>query len=265
MLISVFGLLDFGAFRTIDLGIVDRANNDAARALIGEIRALDTFDISDDLTEEEEREELLDGDRDLVLIIEPGFGEAESPVQRQVTVIYNQGRAQESAAGQTIIQHVLDEMTFAEGNIQERYRIDAEPVDSRNLKFIDFLMPGVVAMSIMQMGLFSVAFSFVQLKSRGVLRRLQAQTLQAGGPFIGMGSNLGRQWGRIVRNARVKPISLHDLRRTYITRLIGAGVPLPTVQKLAGHANIQTTLKYYNWVSDGDLREAVAKLARRAQ
>jgi ABC-2 type transport system permease protein len=29
-------------------------------------------------------------------------------------------------------------------------------------------------MSIMQMGLFSVAFSFVQLKSRGVLRRLQA-------------------------------------------------------------------------------------------
>ena len=174
VLISVFGLLDFGAFRTVDLGIIDRADNDASRKLIGDIRALDTFDISDDLSEEEEREELLDGERDLVLIIEPGFGEAPSPVQRRVTVIYNQGRAQESAAGQTIIQHVLDEITFAEGNISERYSIEPIPVDSRNLKFIDFLMPGVVAMSIMQMGLFSVAFSFVQLKSRGVLRRLQA-------------------------------------------------------------------------------------------
>jgi ABC-2 type transport system permease protein len=178
VLISVFGLLDFGVFRTVDLGIIDRANNDASRKLIGDVRALGTFDITDTLSEEEEREALLDGDRNLLLIIEPGFGEAQSPVQRRVTVIYSEGEPQESAAGQTIIQHVLDEMTFAEGNITERYRIDAEPVDSRNLKFIDFLMPGVVAMSIMQMGLFSVAFSFVQLKSRGVLRRLQATPIQ---------------------------------------------------------------------------------------
>ena len=174
VLISVFGLLDFGSFSTVGLGIVDQADNDTSRKLIGDIRALDTFDISETLSEEEEREALLDGDRDLVLIIEPGFGEAQSPVRRRVTVVYNQGRPQEAAAGRTIIQHVLDEITFAEGGFSDRYRIDAQPVDSRNLRFIDYLMPGVVALSIMQMGLFTVAFSFMQLKSRGVLRRLQA-------------------------------------------------------------------------------------------
>ena len=89
VLISVFGLLDFGAFRTVDLGIVDRANNDASQKLIADVRALGTFDISDDLSEEEEREALLDGDRNLLLIIEPGFGEGQSPAQRRVTVIYN--------------------------------------------------------------------------------------------------------------------------------------------------------------------------------
>jgi ABC-2 type transport system permease protein len=52
--------------------------------------------------------------------------------------------------------------------------IDPEPVNSRNLRFIDFLMPGIVAMAIMQMGLFSVAFAFVQLKKQGILRRLLA-------------------------------------------------------------------------------------------
>ena len=174
VLISVFGLLDFGAFRSVDLGIVDRADNGASQKLIGDLWALGTFNISDDLSEEEEREALLDGDRNLLLIIEPGFGEAQTPAQRRVIVIYNEGEPQEAAAGQTIIQHLLDEITFAEGNISDRYTIDASPVDSRNLRFIDFLMPGVVAMSIMQMGLFSVAFSFVQLKSRGVLRRLKA-------------------------------------------------------------------------------------------
>ena len=174
VLISVFGLLDFGAFRTIDLGIVDRADNQTSRKLISDIRTLDAFDISDTASEAEERQALLDGDRNLVLIIEPGFGEDSSQNQRRVNVIYNQGQPKESSAGQSIIQSALDEITFAEGKLTDRYQIESQPVDSRNLRFIDFLLPGVVAMSIMQMGLFSVAFSFVQLKSKGILRRLQA-------------------------------------------------------------------------------------------
>ena len=96
-----------------------------------------------------------------------------------------------------------------------------------------------------------------------VLRRLQAQTLKAGGPFIGMHSNLERQWERVKKAAKVDPvIQMHDLRRTFVTRLIRANVPLPTVQKLAGHKDIKTTLKFYNWVSMDDCREAVGKLRR---
>ena len=174
VLISVFGLLDFGSFRTVDIGIVDKAENEESRQLIADIRLMDAFNISDPISESKEREALSDGERSLVLIIEPGFGEVDSPTRRRVSVIYNQGQPQESATGQSIIQRILDDITFAENDVPDRYVIDAEPVDSRNLRFIDFLMPGVVAMSIMQMGLFSVAFSFVQLKSKGILRRLQA-------------------------------------------------------------------------------------------
>lgn len=95
-----------------------------------------------------------------------------------------------------------------------------------------------------------------------VLRRLQAMTLQQGGPFVGMGDNLGCMWGRIVKKAGVSPITIHDLRRTYVTRMVRAGTPLPNVQKLAGHADIQTTLRYYNWASDHDLRQAVKMLKK---
>ncbi|PKB59179.1 MAG: hypothetical protein BZY83_03185 [SAR202 cluster bacterium Casp-Chloro-G2] len=174
VLISIFGLLDVGAFSSVDLGVVDKANNEASRKLVGDIQGLGAFDISDTGTEADERQALLEGDRNLVLIIEPGFDDSRSQADREVTVIYNQGRQQESQSGRTIIQQILDEMTFADAGVEVRYRVDAQPVDSRNLRFIDFLMPGVVAMSIMQMGLFSVAFSFVQLKSRGILRRLLA-------------------------------------------------------------------------------------------
>lgn len=98
-------------------------------------------------------------------------------------------------------------------------------------------------------------------KMIGVLRKLQAQTLVYGGPFIGMADNLSREWGRIRKRAGVN-VSLHDLRRTCCTRLIRAGVPLPTVQKIMGHADIKTTLEYYNWVSDDDMREAIQRMSQ---
>ena len=36
----------------------------------------------------------------------------------------------------------------------------------------------------------------------------------------------------------------HDLRRTFVTRLLEAGVDLNTVRQLAGHSSVQTTVKY---------------------
>ncbi len=49
---------------------------------------------------------------------------------------------------------------------------------------------------------------------------------------------------RLRQQAKVDHFSAHDLRRSTVTHMLDAGVDVLTVQKLAGHADIQTTARY---------------------
>jgi integrase len=61
------------------------------------------------------------------------------------------------------------------------------------------------------------------------------------GPFLGS----AKAWKRILKRAGVPHATIHDLRRTYVTNMIEAGVPLAVVAAIVGHKTTATTERSY--------------------
>ena len=65
-----------------------------------------------------------------------------------------------------------------------------------------------------------------------------------------------------VERAGILDFHLHDLRHTFASRLVMAGVDLRTVQELMGHKTIAMTLRYAHLSSDHK-RKAIEALEQR--
>jgi integrase len=67
-------------------------------------------------------------------------------------------------------------------------------------------------------------------------------------------------WKHITKVAGLPDITIHDLRRTFITRLRRANVPLEVAMALSDHRDIKTVLESYRAVEDEDMRKALEQL-----
>ena len=64
---------------------------------------------------------------------------------------------------------------------------------------------------------------------------------------------------RRANRAGVKPLSPHDLRRSFVSDLLAAGADLSVASRMAGHSQVQTTARY-DRRDDGAKREAAGLL-----
>jgi integrase len=53
-----------------------------------------------------------------------------------------------------------------------------------------------------------------------------------------------RTWMSVLKAAAVGSFQFHDLRHTFASKLVRAGVDLNTVRELLGHTSIAMTLRY---------------------
>lgn len=177
VIMVIFGLIGFDKPQQFDMGVVVDAPAPQTAAFITRLKEFDVLKIHEG-TLSEERDALKNGDRTIVISLPANFIDAAATTPQEMVVYVNESQPAQSQAILSILNQYLDKTSLAMNRVPQNFTVRQEQVNSRNLKYIDFLLPGLIAMSVMQMSVFSVAFLFVQYKEKGVLRRLAATPMR---------------------------------------------------------------------------------------
>jgi ABC-2 type transport system permease protein len=175
VIMLIFGVLNFGEAAELDLGVVDEANTASSAAMVAALEHVPILVVTEG-TVEDELAALEEGDRSLVIVFPEGWELVPpgSAGYQPLSAYTNAATAEEGQLTLLIVNAAVAQALVTAGGGSPEPLVVVEEVAGRDLAYIDFLVPGILGLTIMQLGIFSVAFGFVQLKTTGTLRRLFA-------------------------------------------------------------------------------------------
>ncbi len=182
-LFPIFFILIFGAVFSggdnisFNVGLVMEDNSVIAQNMSDAFGQVTAFKLTVG-QRDDELKALKDGDRRAVLIVEQGFGETIAMGgTANISVYYDPTQTSSVQILLPIVQKVVDNIDRAMSGTTPRVQLSEQTLQSHKLRAIDYLVPGILAMSLMQLGLFAVAPLVVDRENR-VLKRLGATPLK---------------------------------------------------------------------------------------
>lgn len=175
--IFVFGWL-FGpnGSTKLQLGLVDQDHTPTSTQLTSQLRANDSISL---FTGDQSAElaALRAGNRDVVLVITPGFASGLQQGHASLAVYYNQSNPATAAAARGAIESIVASMNAAMTGHAPAVSLNEQAVSVHQLTTIGWMTPGMLGMLLMWSNL-SVGAVLVNWRKQGVLRRLAATPLR---------------------------------------------------------------------------------------
>ena len=195
LLFPILMMVGLGSFAgngnsiTLKAYILDRDQTSASQQFIEALRTQDVVQFTMATDEDRALDSLKQGDGELVIVIPQGYGDAlaaakQSPDQAQaeaanIKLYYDETDQAASGVGLTVLNQMADRFSKDLTDYTPLIVIEPEPVQSFDLQYIDFLVPGIVAMMIMNTNLNGVSGQIASWRERGILRKLQSTPLRA--------------------------------------------------------------------------------------
>lgn len=173
----IFGIVfSGGGDPSYGIGIATNSDNPMTKAVVEGISSVPIFKVETG-TKEDEMKALEQGHRTLVVVmptVDPDHFQAGKKLD--IKIYYNGTEQNTSRALIPAIQQVFAEAERKVTGRPEIFNVELEPVQTRELTSFDYLLPGILAMALMQLGLFGV-FDFMNLRDKEVIRGLAVTPL----------------------------------------------------------------------------------------
>src|SRR5579859_2148379 len=175
--IAVFGIVFNGiGSSTFDVGLALEDHGTAATTLEQAFKSVSALNVI-----EGQRDDLMarlkNGKLRAVIVVPSGASAAVAAGQAAKVETFYDPSNQSAQIVLTIVDKVVGGVDQQVTQRPTLLSVDQVPITSNNLSEIDFLLPGILAMSLMQLGLFATAPALVQLREQQVLRRIGATPL----------------------------------------------------------------------------------------
>lgn len=184
LMIMLGSFLGKGEGITLSVGIIDHDHSSFSGEFVKELEKNKAIQLKIEKDEEKAISSLKKGDLQLVIVIPKGN---ESSLKNgglegkpfNVPVYFNDTNLAVSQVGLALVGGVIDGISKQLTAYKPVVVMESQGIQALHLQYIDFLVPGIVAMMIMSNNMNGVAGQIASWRERGILRRMQGTTLKA--------------------------------------------------------------------------------------
>lgn len=166
---TVFAFANSGEVDPIELGIVNNSRSVVAADFTQMLVDNPLFNVAQG-EEEPLREELVEGDKTMVLILPESFDAQSEGAELQLLV--DAAQVQQLGLIMPLLEQTLISIEREFRNIEPMFTLAIEDVQARSQRYLDFLLPGLLAFTLMQLSIAGSGFNIVEYRRKGILKRL---------------------------------------------------------------------------------------------
>ncbi len=179
LLILIFGAIySGGGPGTYNLHVQDLDGSFESQQLLEGLNASDLVEVKMVGPDRDPEKVISDGGLTSFLIIPSGFGANLSAGENATLEFRMDAGSQAALTNYNVVKSVADSMNLAVQGSDELIEIEDTSIVSQQLRFIDFFVPGVLALTIMNSTVNYMVITITEYKNHGLFRKMMTTPLR---------------------------------------------------------------------------------------
>jgi len=172
---SVFSFVNDGDQDPIAIAIVDNSGSEVAQQFIAALSEIPVFD-SEVGDAETMRSLVLESEKTMLIELPADFDASSDATE--LNVVVDAAQVQQLGLIMPLLQQTLVTIERQFRNTEPMFSIAVEDVKARSKSYLDFLLPGLLAFTLMQLSVAGSGFNIVEYRRKGILKRLFVTPIQ---------------------------------------------------------------------------------------